>query len=104
MMMNQPLDPGLLWAGAVLGAIGATVAWARNLPRLAWDALLRQVTVSIDVRDQDLVKWVGVTAVERWGLKSRRTAAILRKVQDRRDVALEPARGRHFVKWRGREC
>lgn len=96
------IDPVLLWSGAVLAAAGTAVAALRNLPKLAWDAMVRALTVSVDVRDQDLVKWVGITAIEKWGLASRRTSALLRTRGDRSNVTLEPARGRHLLRWKGR--
>lgn len=96
------LDPTVMWTGAVLAGAGTIVAALRNLPRVAWDALVRLVTVSVEVRDQDLVKWVGITAIEKWGLASRRTAAAVHTRRDISEITLEPARGRHLLRWAGR--
>jgi chaperone BCS1 len=83
--------------------IGALVAWARNLPVALGRWLRAQILVSVEIRDPDLVRWVGVTAVERWSLPNRRTAAILRVAHGSTTFVLEPARGvhllRHGLRW-----
>ncbi len=96
------LDPRLLASAAVLALAGALVAWARNLPAQLWELFLRHFSVSVTSRDQDLVRSVGVTAVECWKLGRRRTSAFLKTVREENELAFEPARGVHLVRWRGR--
>lgn len=77
---------------------GTLIAWVRNLPLAIGRWLRSQLLVSVEVRDPDLVKWIGVCAVERWHLPNRRTAAIRREIRGKTGFVLEPARGVHLLR------
>lgn len=93
------LDPRELLVTAAI--VGTLVAWVRNLPIAAGRWFRAQFLVSVEVRDPEIVKWVGVTAVERWALPNRRTAAVRRVIREKTDFVLEPARGVHVLRYRG---
>lgn len=86
----------------LLAAAGILIAWARNLPPKIGGAIARQSLSSIYSRDPNLVKQLGIAAIELWGVRSKWTAASLKTSRERSDVAFEPARGWHFVRWQGR--
>lgn len=91
------LNPQQLLLTATLA--GTLVTWARNLPVAVGRWLRAQLLVSVEVRDHDLVRWIGVTAVEKWGLPNRRTTALLRVANGKTTYMLEPARGVHLLRY-----
>lgn len=103
-MILPKFNPELVASAGLIAVGGMLIAWARNLPKELWTWLQSQFTVSVECRDQELVKWIGIAAAELWGIHGRRTSAMLRNGKDGEaaEVLLEPARGRHLVRYRGR--
>lgn len=83
----------------VLACVGILIAWARNLPPKIGKAIARQSLASVYSRDSNLVRQLGIAAIELWGVRSKWIAASLKTNRERSDVSFEPARGWHFVRW-----
>lgn len=98
----EPISSSALTTSAIVLAVGgALIAWARDLPRIIGRFLARHSCASVYVRDQDLVRQLGIAGLELWGVRGRWISASLKILRERSEVTFEPARGWHLVRWQG---
>lgn len=108
-MAQSALSNQVVAGGAALGAMGAGLAYIRNVPKLLFGWGVRQATVTVDVVSADpafawLSAWLDSVPYSK---KARRLSASTRRNdytegEDNRDVLFTPAPGLHYFRHKGR--
>lgn len=89
-------------SGLVLMLVGGIGVFLRALPEYLWDALVRQTTMTIIVKDDDAAfQWVKEWLLEQAFLKRVRRVDLDTTLRGR-ELALLPAPGTHYVFLKGR--
>lgn len=89
-------DNQFLEGGLVIGALGLLVALARQLPRTIWNLILRLWSVSVVIRDQTLILWLGVWLEQsEYGKRNRWFEGRVYHTSDGMDAVLGPGYGAH---------
>lgn len=106
---QQLASNDFLSGGFALMVLGSAVALLRGVPGQLWNFARRQFTCEAEVRDRELLAWVGEwVARNSYGRRCRRIRALLvpstelGEGRNWAEIALGPGTGRHFLRFEGR--
>ncbi len=91
-----------LQGGLLLGALGIIIAYLRGLPRFLVHLVERWLTVSVAIRDPQLVDWVGQwLAMSDYGERNRWFVGFSHYTDDKLKAVLTPGYGVHRFAYKG---
>jgi chaperone BCS1 len=102
-LLNLLNGNDFLQGGLSLMLVGAVLAGIRFLPHILWEAMWRRFGVTIVIRDQTMVRWLGIWLSEHeFGKRSHWLEATTLDGKDGFDVVLRPGPGLHVFPFRKR--
>jgi chaperone BCS1 len=96
-------DNQFFQGGLSLMLVAAGGVALRYLPQLAWDLIWRWFGVVTTVRDQTMVRWMGIWLAEgEWGRKQRWLEVATNDRKDGLEAVMRPGPGLHTFTFKGR--